>query len=419
MGRRTFKAAFCGFLILAWAQPALALNATSLHKQLAHQDRIMGSAAGALVVDLDTGQTLFSSRPTLALAPASNEKLLVTSTALLRLGPGSTMKTRLLAEQGPLDGTVHGDVALVGGGDPFLGGAGLATLAQDISDLGVSHITGRVLGDASLLDSRVGSFDSGWGFDPDLGGRLAALVVDGGRGTDPVLYAAQQMHAALRHDHIKLGARPRRGRLAGSPTPLASVSSARLGTIVAQINAPSDNFAAELLLKDIGAFAGTGGTTAAGAAVVGSTMSRLGVHATVYDGSGLSRADRVSPSAVVRLLTQMAGRPQGAALADSLAIAGQTGTLVHRMRGTPARGRCRAKTGTLIGVSALSGYCTTTAGARVVFSFIENRVCASCAKKIEDRMTAAIARYSPSAPAPAPAPSSDGGSESGGSPASR
>ena len=63
------------------------------------------------------------------------------------------------------------------------------------------------------------------------------------------------------------------------------------------------------------------------------------------------------------------------------------------MRGTAAAGRCQAKTGTLIGVSALSGYCTTAGGGTVAFSFLENGVCNVCAKKVEDRMTAAIARY--------------------------
>jgi D-alanyl-D-alanine carboxypeptidase/D-alanyl-D-alanine-endopeptidase (penicillin-binding protein 4) len=61
------------------------------------------------------------------------------------------------------------------------------------------------------------------------------------------------------------------------------------------------------------------------------------------------------------------------------------------MRHTAAAGNCSAKTGTLIGVSALSGVCATTGGHRVVFSFLENRVCTGCAKRIEDKMVAAIA----------------------------
>jgi D-alanyl-D-alanine carboxypeptidase/D-alanyl-D-alanine-endopeptidase (penicillin-binding protein 4) len=63
------------------------------------------------------------------------------------------------------------------------------------------------------------------------------------------------------------------------------------------------------------------------------------------------------------------------------------------MTGTAARGRCRAKTGTLIGVSALSGYCVDPAGHTIVFSLIENGVCAVCAKKLEDQMVPMLARY--------------------------
>jgi serine-type D-Ala-D-Ala carboxypeptidase/endopeptidase (penicillin-binding protein 4) len=389
-------AAICGVLVLGWSAPAPALDASALRANLAKESRRLGPYAGAVVRDLDTGQTLFSRRPSLALAPASNEKLLVTSAALLRMGPDRTLKTKLVAPAAPDAGVIDGNVALVGGGDPYLRSSGLQALAREITGMGVTKIDGRVLADASLLDGRVGSFDSGWGFDPDLGGRLAALVVDHGRGSDPALQAAGTLHRALRKEHVKLEGLPRRGRLPAPTTELARFTSPPLSTVIGEINGPSDNFAAELLLKDLGAFAGAGGTTSAGAAVVGSTLGRLGVHATVYDGSGLSRADRVTAGTIDRLLTEMAGRPEGAALGASLPVAGQSGTLAHRMRKSTARGRCQAKTGTLIGVSALSGYCTTIAGARVAFSFIENRVCSYCAKKIEDRMTSAVARYSPS-----------------------
>ncbi len=344
--------------------------------------------------DLDTGRTLYASRPDLALTPASNVKLLVTAAALLRMGPDATMDTRLVASRTPVDGTVNGDVALVGGGDPYLRSVSLRTLARRAADFGVVEVTGRVLGDGSMLDSRPGSFDSGWRFDPDLGGRLGALVVDRGRGT-PAVHAAQALHRALKREGIVLGAAPRRGRLRGSTTELARISSARLETVIGEINVPSDNFAAELLLKDLGSFSGSAGTTFAGAAVVRSTLSRFGVSADIYDGSGLSRANRVSPRSLVRLLDGMDDRDEGEALAASLPVAGRTGTLMDRMRRSTARGRCRAKTGTLIGVSALSGYCTSVAGARIAFSFLENRVCSYCAKKIEDRMTAALARYEP------------------------
>jgi D-alanyl-D-alanine carboxypeptidase/D-alanyl-D-alanine-endopeptidase (penicillin-binding protein 4) len=63
------------------------------------------------------------------------------------------------------------------------------------------------------------------------------------------------------------------------------------------------------------------------------------------------------------------------------------------MRGGAARGSCHAKTGTLRDVSSLAGYCLTSGGRTIAFAFIENRVCTGCAKRSEDRMTNAIARY--------------------------
>ena len=371
------------------------MDVPTLRAQLTRETNSLGPYAGAYVRDLDSGRTLFARRPDVGRTPASNEKLLVTAVALLRRGPDATLSTRLVTRSDPTDGVIDGNVALVGGGDPYLRSSAIGALARQVADAGVFQIKGRVLGDASMLDSRIGSFDSGWGFDPDLGARLAALVVDR-RGRDPVLHAAQILHNALKRRDIELGGAPRRGRLGPGTTELGRYTSPPLSTVVAQINVPSDNFAAELLLKDLGSWAGTGGTTTAGAAVVRSSLSGLGLRADVYDGSGLSRADRVSPRTLVSLLDQMSRRPEGTALEASLPVAGRTGTLSDRMRRSTARSRCSAKTGTLIGVSALSGYCTTIAGARVAFSFLENRVCSSCAKRIEDRMLSAVARYDPS-----------------------
>jgi D-alanyl-D-alanine carboxypeptidase/D-alanyl-D-alanine-endopeptidase (penicillin-binding protein 4) len=164
--------------------------------------------------------------------------------------------------------------------------------------------------------------------------------------------------------------------------------------LAAMTNVPSENFYAEMLLKALGARFGTGGTTAAGIAVVRAELARFQVRPQMADGSGLSRADRTSARHVVRLLRAMDAEPEAApAWRASLPVAGRSGTLRKRLRRTAAAGRCAAKTGTLIGVSALSGYCTTTTGSRVAFSFLENRVCNWCAKDVEDRMVAAIARY--------------------------
>jgi D-alanyl-D-alanine carboxypeptidase/D-alanyl-D-alanine-endopeptidase (penicillin-binding protein 4) len=77
----------------------------------------------------------------------------------------------------------------------------------------------------------------------------------------------------------------------------------------------------------------------------------------------------------------------------ALPVAGRDGTLDDRMNSGPARGRCRAKTGTIAGVSTLSGYCRARSGDRLVFSFLMNGVSTSGARRLQDRMAQALARY--------------------------
>ena len=83
-----------------------------------------------------------------------------------------------------------------------------------------------------------------------------------------------------------------------------------------------------------------------------------------------------------------------ASFTGSLPVAGRSGTLAYRMRGTSAQDRCRAKTGTLRDVSALAGYCASR-GANVAFAFLMNYVSPYNARILQDRMTAALARYRP------------------------
>lgn len=395
MLRPKVQAGIC-VLIAGFLAPTAAhgLDVSTLRKKLAAQSRPLGSSSGAYVRDLVTGRTLYSRKADATRAPASNEKLLTTSTALLRFGPDAQLRTTLEARAAPVDGVIDGDVALVGAGDPYLSTSQLRMIASQLVALGVTEITGKVLGDGTLFDRRRGSYDSAYAYDSDIGGSLGGLVLDGGRGANPALYAATKLRETLLAADIVVRKGAHTGTLGARGTDVASVTSSPLSTTIVRINVPSDNFAAEMLLKGIGAGFGSSGSTPAGATVVRTTLAGVGVRARVYDGSGLSRADHVSPREVVDLLTEMASRPGiGLALSSSLPVAGRTGTLAHRMRGTAAQGKCQAKTGTLRGVSALSGYCNTAGGDLVAFSFIENDMSEYTAKQVEDRMAPSIARY--------------------------
>ncbi len=397
--RRSLPGLLVAWIALVAAAPAHALDGPALRAKLTRETAKLGASSGAHVVDLDSGTVLFSRRPDLALVPASNEKLFVTATALLTLGPDARRVTRVVGESVAGSGAgkiVVGDLYLVGAGDPSLANADLTGLADQLArGSALRKVEGGMVGDESLLDARRGSVDSAFKPDFNLGGQLGALVVGHGvtdRG-GPAHVVAERLQAMLKARGVKFGRKARTGRApADADQRLAADFSPPMAELVRATNRPSDNFYAELLLKVVGAEEGDAGTTAAGAAVVRRRLAELGLRPIIVDGSGLSRANRTNARQVVTLLRAMSISDAAPAWLGSMTVAGRNGTLRRRMRGTAAAGRCSGKTGTLRGVSALSGYCTTTSGRRVVFSFLENGV-GFGAKAVEDRMVAALARY--------------------------
>ena len=388
------------------APQAHALDRFTLASKLGHESRWLGAASGAYVMNLTTGRELFARNPDLALIPASNEKLFTTATTIMLMGANARLTTVVRAAPGTTiddTGVVHGDLYLVGGGDPSLDDRDLQSLAQQlVQDQGITAISGGIIGDESLFDVRRGGPRTLFRPDGSMGGLLGALTWGHGRAdtAGPAHLAAQRLHALLKADGVRMSRRARVGRLkapAATQPPqetLAAVSSPTIRKLIRITNQPSDNFYAEMLLKNLGARFGGGGTTEAGVTVMRTELAKLGVEPTVTDGSGLSRGDRATPRQIVKLLGEMRKQPTGRDWAASLAAPGKWGTLHGRMRWTAAAGRCRMKTGTLIGVSALSGYCRAAGGDVIAFSFLENNVCAVCAKRVEDRMVPTIARYS-------------------------
>jgi D-alanyl-D-alanine carboxypeptidase/D-alanyl-D-alanine-endopeptidase (penicillin-binding protein 4) len=177
------------------------------------------------------------------------------------------------------------------------------------------------------------------------------------------------------------------GKATAGPAPagakaLATVSSPTMGTVVGLTNRPSDNYLAESLVKGLGARFGGGGSTSAGANVVEQTIAADGAHPTVVDGSGLSRSDQTSPHDVVRVLNGVRNDAAGAAFRSSLPVAGRTGTLRTRMRGTAAAGRCQAKT----------GYCRAASGHDIVFAVIMNNLGLGAAHAEQDQFAATLVR---------------------------
>ena len=398
--RRILPALAALLAVLVLAPAAGAGDAAAVRRALAAQMAGTG-AAGAYVVDLDTGGRLYASRPGVPRIPASVNKLFTTSTALTRYGADGTLQTEVLGEV-PLDGrgVVAGDLYLRGGGDPSFGRRQTRALARRLARDGLRRVTGRVVGDESAWDALRGGPESGYRTSSWVGPLSALSFEHGLTGrrwpafqAQPARFAARAFRRALRRAHVRVPGAAVAGVAPRGAAPLLTWVSPAMATLVARTNTPSDNYMAEALLKGLGARFGLAGSTAAGATVVRATVERLGARPTVVDGSGLSRRNHTSPRDVVDLLVAMDGSELAEPFASSLAVAGRTGTLAERMRRSAARGRCRAKTGTLSDVSALAGYCETTHGRRVAFAFLMNATSVQWARLRQDRMVAALARY--------------------------
>jgi D-alanyl-D-alanine carboxypeptidase/D-alanyl-D-alanine-endopeptidase (penicillin-binding protein 4) len=189
----------------------------------------------------------------------------------------------------------------------------------------------------------------------------------------PELYAMTVLAEKLSEKGIRISG-VESDTIRSGGTEIAS-SSHRLDSAVTFMNKVSDNLTAEVLLKTLAAEKfGTPGRASAGTSAVCAFLNGIGIDTTKIaqaDGSGLSRYNLTSPSAIIRLLQAMErDSAHFPAFFFSLPIAGVDGTIAKRMRGTKAEGNLRAKTGSLSAVSALSGYVRTADGELLAFSIL-------------------------------------------------
>ena len=330
---------------------------------------------------------------------ASTQKLLVAAAARSTLGPDSVFQTRVVASAPPADGTVD-QVWMVGGGDPVLAtgdyaaflqsqpkSAGVVTtsleaLADAVVAKGVHSIPGGVVGDDSRYDQQryVPTWKDTYRTDGEIG-PMSALTVNDGFATwsparktpvdDPTRNAAAELTDLLRARGVQVGA-PSTGAAPANATEIATVSSPPLRDVVHSMLTSSDNGTAEMLTKELGVHASKQGTTQAGIAAITAKLKELGVplaDGALKDGSGLDRGNRVTCANLVATLT-LADRPELATLYDGLPVAGRNGTLVGDFVGTPLEGNFRGKTGSLDGVTGLTG--VLDLGRRLRFAFLDN-----------------------------------------------
>ena len=494
-------------LVGAGAAGAYAQTAEGAEAIGARIDEILARPAarrshwGVLVRDLGTGATVYARNEDKLFVPASNAKLFSTALALQRLGPDFRFETVVVAD-GTVDeeGTLEGDLRLVGGGDPNLSARvmpfrnrevfgsdplePLRRLARSVADAGIRRISGDVIGDDtryvwqpyaagwSYFDTlegygsavsalvfndnivRVHATPGGTGrparlrIDPSLGivkftnrttttpGRyvarritarhgevhgevvLAGQIPSQSRGRsfefavgDPALYAATALHRALLDAGVEIGgeARPHhalpdrlpslrsasRGGSAAIAGRLAERKSAGLAEIARVVNKVSQNLHAEILLREVALQESGIGSFEASVASLRSFLAEIGIGSGEFylrDGSGLSRHDLLTPAATVRLLEHMWDSENREHYVESLPVAGHDGTLGWRFQRTAARGRIRAKTGSMSSVLAISGYADALSDSAYAFSVYANNfgMSSSSTRRLADAIAVAL-----------------------------
>jgi D-alanyl-D-alanine carboxypeptidase/D-alanyl-D-alanine-endopeptidase (penicillin-binding protein 4) len=351
--------------------------------------------------------------------PASTTKLLTVVSALASLGPEHRFTTRVVGAGG-------NRVVLVGGGDPFLASrpvpaadrddawpdrADVVTLARRVARALAEEDRGRVrvAFDASLFTGPADNPAWEESYVPDgVVSPISALWVDEGRAPngwsrvdDPAAQAAETFADALRRQGVTVAGRPRPVRAREDAPVLAEVRSAPLGQIGERVLEVSDNEAAEVLsrhvgLEVVGQASFEGGVRGAREVLAGLDVPLDGDR--WFDGSGLSRRNRLTTDTLLAVLRRAASpaNPDLRAAVSGLPVAGFSGSLADRFaEGPPAGlGRVRAKTGTLTGVHGLAGLVTDRTGTVLAFVAVADRVRLADnldAREAVDRMAAALA----------------------------
>ena len=348
----------------------------------------LGPHVGVAVEDLSTGQMLFVRGMKLAEPPASLEKLYTSAALLWLLGPNARLHTQLLGV-GHLGahGVWHGNLYLRGDGDPTFGDGGWnqvyedgygptgAQLVADLRARGIRRVTGHLYADPFRFDSAEGGPATDNAPDPgDYGGRMSALVYDHGYIMDGLGPAATTVHLVAltaRLSGVGLYASRTLVKTPADARVLVTLTSPPLSTMLALMDVPSDDLFADLFAKQLGYQLFGRGTLALGALAIRQAISaHYGLSPTIFDGSGLDKADRSTPAQFLALLSGMYGSSVGNEVRAALPVVGKSGTVSDIGVKTPAAGRCEAKTGSLNYVSNLAGYCRVRGGDTLAFVFM-------------------------------------------------
>jgi serine-type D-Ala-D-Ala carboxypeptidase/endopeptidase (penicillin-binding protein 4) len=388
-------------------------------------DELLGNNLRSCFVAYEGNRPVLLRRPNLALTPASTQKVLVAVAAVNVLGPDFRFETKVVAAGAPRDGVVDA-LWLVGSGDPFLAtpeylaylagrprsqdrrSTPLAGLADELARAGVRSVPGGIRGDDSRYDRTrvVPTWKPGYVADNAIG-PLGALVVNGGfsrftppedRAPDPAAHAAGELARLARDRGVDVPLAGTGGTAPARAFTVATVRSEPLTEMVTAMLRESDNLAAELFVREIGRRRADDGSTPAGTAAVVRELAALGLPVAglhLGDGSGLEVTNTVSCAVLASSL-----RLNGPGVGDVrswLAVAGRSGTLVKRLVETPLEGMLAAKTGSLAGVTGLTGF--VDGRRHLSFALLANGAFSDAdGRLLQDRLVAVLANY----PAPQP-----------------
>lgn len=341
-----------------------------------------------LVVDPVSEKSLFVDQVDKARIPASVNKVLTAAAALSSLGPNTR-----LATQTKLNGL---DLYLVGGGDPLLNKAKGENSLKSLAKKTISALTLRnqkkikLFYDDSLFTGP--SLGPGWKTSfPRAGvaapvsalsvGRARVSAGSVARVSNPAKQVGQLFAKRLQKAGIAVTT-IRRGKTPTGSLQLASVSSEPISTLVEVMLRESNNDVAEILSHLVGKKTVGEGSFAGGARATKLVLGQNGISTVklnLFDGSGLSRQNKMTSTTVAQVLTEMVrgDKPQWAVIATGLPVAGRTGTLDNRFdtkKTKAGAGVVRAKTGSLTGVSALAGTVLDKSGRLLVFVMMGNKV---------------------------------------------
>lgn len=322
---------------------------------------------GLYVRDLTDRRDLFCINAQHRMRPASNQKIVTAVAALHYFNDEYLLRTRMLLTGEVRDSVLWGDLCFIGGMDPLFSQGEVLQMARTLKEIGVDSIAGIVRIDLTMKDQNPWGW--GWCWDDDMT-PLSPLLVD------KKDRFANELISSLRYAAVK-------GididRIVQAPCPSEARLIYEIGHSVDQVlprmMKKSDNYYAESLFYQLAALSGkkaAGQKEARG--YIDALIRKVGLtpaHYEIADGSGVSLYNYLTPELLIRLL-EYAWREDHIRqrLYPSLSIAGVDGTLEKRMQKTPAQGNIHAKTGTVTGVSSLSGYATSPEGHVIAFSII-------------------------------------------------